>query len=304
MTGESELAFFVEVVNSNGFSAAAKAMGITRSAMSRRVDRLEERLGVRLLDRTTRRITLTEAGAILFENAQRILDEINQTEEEVRSFQSEPKGILRIASPVMIGLHILIPCVKAFLERHDTIGIQITMSDDDNLDPNLFDVFIAYGPQPNSSLVGKRIADRRRVICAAPSYIERFGEPKTPDDLLKHNCVLLSRWGRDTNSWGFGYDDGMRTVAVSGNLVLNDGDAYYQAIKEGIGIGRLTDLRIRSDIDAGVLVPLLRDFQVREEMPIYALHRSRRHVPPKVRAFIQFISDFVSAPGQKPYLVS
>jgi len=297
VTSESELAFFAEVVNRNGLSAAARAMGITRSAMSRRLDRLEERLGVRLLDRTTRRIALTEAGTMLFENAVRILDDIGRAEEEVRSFQAEPKGILRVASPVMIGLHILLPCVRAFLEVHRNIKIEITVSDDDGLDLNLFDVVIAYGPQPDSSLVGRRVAARRRVICAAPSYVRRFGAPKTPDDLLAHNCVLLSRWGRDANEWSFQDGDATRIVSVRGNLVLNEGDAYYQAIKEGIGIGRLTDLRVRSDIAAGLLVHLLPAFQVQEEIPIYVLHRSRRHVPPKVVAFVRFIGEFVTAPA-------
>jgi DNA-binding transcriptional LysR family regulator len=300
VTSESELAFFVEVVNRNGFSAAAKAMSITRSAMSRRIERLEERLGVRLLDRTTRRIALTEAGTLLYENAQRILEEIGRAEAEVHSFQAEPKGILRIASPVMIGLHIVIPCVRAFLEAYGNIKIEIAVSDGDDFDPALFDVVIAYGPQPDSSLVGRRVAARRRVICAAPSYVERCGEPRTPDELPAHNCILLTRWGRDANVWGFHHGETTRTVAVRGNLALNDGDAYYQAVKEGIGIGRLTDLRVRADVEAGLLVPLLPDFQMREEIPIYVLHRSRRHVPPKVLAFTRFIGDFLAAPDAAP----
>jgi len=290
MSSGSELQVFATVVDHGSFAAAAKALGVTRSAVCRRVDSLERRLGVRLLDRTTRRLALTDAGEALHRRGVRILSDIAEAELVVSEYGEEPRGTLRITSPIMIGLHKLVPLLPDFLGRYRQIRVQLDLSDD-IIDPALseHDIGLRWGEQQSSALIITRIAESRQILCAAPSYIERHGLPATPQDLLDHNCVLMSRLGMNSNEWSFIVDGAPLKLKVQGNYVVNGGHGNYEAVISGLGIGRMTDLRVLEDISAGRLEPILREFEPEGAMPIYAAYKSSSLVPPKIRIFVDYL---------------
>lgn len=296
MTSLNELQIFGAVVDQGGFAAAAKSLGVTRSAVCRRIDGLEKRLGVRLLDRTTRRISLTDAGEALYHRGARILAEVQEAELAVSEYGEEPRGVLRITSPIMIGLHKLVPLLPDFLRRYRHIKVQLDLSDD-IIDPALAenDIGIRWGEQRPSSLIITRIAESRQIVCAAPAYLERFGTPRTPYELAEHNCLMMSRLGLASNEWTFLVDGEVVALKVSGNFVVNGGHGNYEALIAGLGIGRVTDLRVAEDIRAGRLQPILREFEPNEGMPIYAAFKSGRLVPPKIRLFVDYFRERMKA---------
>lgn len=297
MTSLNELQIFGTVVDHGGFAAAAKALGVTRSAVCRRIDGLEKRLGVRLLDRTTRRISLTDAGEALYHRGTRILAEVQEAELAVSEYGEEPRGVLRITSPIMIGLHKLVPLLPDFLRRYRHIKVQLDLSDD-VIDPALAenDIGIRWGEQRPSSLIITRIAESRQIVCAAPAYLERFGTPRSPHELLNHNCLMMSRLGLGSNEWSFLIDGEVMPLKVSGNFVVNGGHGNYEALIAGLGIGRVTDLRVLEDIRGGRLQPILREFEPDDAMGIYATFKSGRLVPPKIRLFIDYFREQMKGP--------
>ncbi|MDF2810500.1 MAG: LysR family transcriptional regulator [Microvirga sp.] len=290
LSSDSDFQVFACVVDNGSFAAAAKTLNVTRSAVCRRIDRLEQRLGVRLLDRTTRRLSLTEAGETLHRRAVRILTEIAEAELVVSEYGGEPRGTLRITSPIMIGLHKLIPVLPEFLKRYPQIKVHLDLSDD-LTDPALadHDLGLRWGEQQSSATIITRVAESRQIICAAPSYLDCYGVPETPQDLLKHNCVLMSRLGLSNNDWSFVIDGRPVKLKVQGNYVVNGGHGNYEAVIAGLGIGRLTDLRVLEDIRTGRLRPILQAFEPEEAMPIYAAYKAGALVPPKVRICIDFL---------------
>ncbi|MFK8252985.1 LysR family transcriptional regulator [Ancylobacter terrae] len=290
MSVDSDMQVFTCVVDNGSFAAAAKTLGVTRSAVCRRVDQLERRLGVRLLDRTTRRLSLTEAGETLHARAVDILTRIAEAELLVSDYGAEPRGTLRITSPIMIGLHKLIPLLPAFLARYPQIKVQLDLSDD-LTDPALsdHDIGLRWGEQQGSATIITRVASSRQIICAAPSYIAAHGVPETPAELVRHNCLLMSRLGLSSNEWAFVIDGRPTRIKVQGNYVVNGGHGNYEAVIAGLGIGRMTDLRVLEDIRTGRLRPILQAYAPEEAMPIYAAYKAGALVPPKIRIFIDFL---------------
>lgn len=300
MSGQDELRVFTCVVDYAGFAAAGKALRLTRSAVSRRIDGLEKRLGVRLLDRTTRRISLTDAGDVLYQRASRILADIAEAELAASTFGGEPQGVLRVTSPIMIGLHKLMPLLPDFLERHRHIKLQLDLADD-AIDPALteHDVAIRWGEQRASALIITRLAESRQIICAAPSYLQCHGTPKTPHDLAQHNCLMMTRLGTGANEWRFRVREGLIDIKVAGNFVVNGGHGNYEALLAGLGIGRVTDLRVAEDIRSKRLQPILSEFEPAEAIPIYAAYKSGRLIPPKVRTFVNYLRERMKSPSRK-----
>lgn len=290
MGSQDEIRIFTNVVDHGGFAAAAKSLDVTRSAISRRIEQLEKRLGVRLLDRTTRRITLTEAGEALYQRSVRILADIAEAELVASEYGGAPQGILKVTSPIIIGLHKLIPVLPEFLNRHPNIKMQLDLSDDE-VDPALagHDVAIRWDVQQSSAIIITRLAATQLIICAAPAYLRRHGTPRTPGDLANHNCLLMSRLGLASNEWPFRSADGPVTVRVTGNFVVNGGHGNYQALLGGLGIGRVTNLRAMDDVRTGRLRRILKEFEPEGATPIYAAYKRMTLVPPKVRSFIAFL---------------
>ena len=284
-----EMEVFAKVVEEESFSAAARTLKLTPSAVSKQISRLEDRLGVRLLNRTTRHISVTDEGSDFYRRCVRILSDIDDAEQAVAQGNITPRGTLRLTCSIAFGQHEIVPLVPAFLEKHPEVRIELNMSDGYvDLVEEAIDLAIRIGKLPDSAHIARRIATSRRVIVAAPSYIERNGKPETPEDLLRHNCLTanVSR----LNEWQVEGPEGPITARISGNFEVNSSDALYRATLAGLGIARLTTFLIAEDIRAGRLVPLL-PFMTRSEVPIYAVYPHRRLLSPKVQAFVEFLVD-------------
>lgn len=288
---------FVRAVETGGFSAAAREMGLTPSALSKLVTRLEDRLGARLLTRSTRRLQLTAEGETFYNRARPILTAIDEAEAEVAETGAHPRGVLRLHCGSAFGMHQLTPAIPRFLEQFADIELEITISDLPlALTDERFDLAIRIGPLEDSSIVARRICNLQRVICAAPSYLERSGTPRTPDDLQQHNCLWITSLPA-LRRWPFDTDDGIRVVHIGGNVVANNAETVLQLAVAGVGITRLTDVIVGEAIRRGALIPILGEWHHVEPVPLFATYPSGRHLAPKVRVMVDFLVDtFGSAP--------
>jgi DNA-binding transcriptional LysR family regulator len=281
---------FVAVVENEGFAAAARRLGVSKSAVSKRITQLEAELGARLLHRSTRKLSLTEAGEIYFLHAQEALAAARNAEDAVAQLQQAPHGLLRINSPMSFGQLHVAPLVPAFLRRYPGISLEVILDDRvADLVGGGFDVAIRAGTLPDSSLVARRLAPCRNVLCAAPAYLEHHGVPCEPVDLLKHNCLHYAYFS-GAHEWVFTGPGGPTSVETRGNLQINNSEALREAMVGGVGIGRLPTFVAAPDLVSGQLVRVLDRF----EMPlqtIYAVFPERRHLPAKVRVFLDFAAE-------------
>ena len=300
MDRTAEMIAFVRAVETGGFSAAARDLGLTPSALSKLVGRLEDRLGVRLLHRTTRRLQLTAEGETFFNRARPILTALDEAEAEVAAAGAQPRGLLRLNCGSAFGRHQLTPAIPRFLERYPEIELDLTI---DDLAPvptdERYDLTIRIGALDESSAVARRICNLERVICAAPAYLERHGIPRTPDDLQRHNCLWITSLPA-LRRWPFDTDDGIRVVHISGNIVANNAETVLQLAVAGVGITRLTDVIVGDALRRGALVPVLTEWHHVEPVPLYATYPSGRHLAPKVRAMMDFlVEQFGHTPWRK-----
>jgi len=300
MDRTAEMTAFVRAVETGGFSAAARDLGLTPSALSKLVGRLEDRLGVRLLHRTTRRLQLTAEGETFFNRARPILTALDEAEAEVAAAGAQPRGLLRLNCGSAFGRHQLTPAIPRFLERYPEIELDLTI---DDLAPvptdERYDLTIRIGALDESSAVARRICNLERVICAAPAYLERHGTPRTPDDLQRHNCLWITSLPA-LRRWPFDTDDGIRVVHISGNIVANNAETVLQLAVAGVGITRLTDVIVGDALRRGALVPVLTEWHHVEPVPLYATYPSGRHLAPKVRAMMDFlVEQFGHTPWRK-----
>ena len=292
----SEMAAFVRVVEANGFSAAAPALGLTPSAVSKLVTRLETRLGVRLLQRTTRALHLTQEGEIFFAAARRIVGEIESLENQIAGQSSTPSGVLRVTTSLAFSTHQLAPVLSEFLARNPLVQFELLPTDRviDMVEEGI-DVAIRIGRLADTSFMARKIGEDKRLICAAPAYLARHGTPQRPEDLARHNC-LVSRDRTQLNRWPFKIDGQMAEIEVSGRAAVTEGETQMQLALQGIGIVRLTRLTLARSIRDGTLVPLLGDFSADEAVPIHAVYPHRRHLAPKVPAFVNFLIEKFTPP--------
>ena len=297
MDRAAEMTAFVRAVEVGGFSAAAREMGLTPSALSKLVTRLEDRLGARLLTRTTRRLQLTVEGEAFYNRARPILTAMDEAEAEVAQAGTQPRGLLRLHCGSAFGMHQLTPAIPRFLKRHRDIELEITINDvapslaDDN-----FDLTLRIGALDDSSTVARRICNLERVICAAPSYLERHGAPRTPDDLQQHNCLWITSLPA-LRRWPFDTADGIRVVHIGGNVVANNAETVLQLAVAGVGITRLADVIVGEAIRRGALIPILTDWHHVEPVPLFVTYPSGRHLAPKVRVMVDFlVEEFGRAP--------
>lgn len=297
----AEMEAFVRVVELGGFSAAGRDLGLTPSALSKLASRLEARLGVRLLNRTTRALTLTAEGEAYFTRSQRILADIRDAEAEVVRSRDRPRGRLRLNVGVAFGLHQLALAVPLFLERYPEIQLDLTVTDRMvDLFKEAADLALRTGPLPDSNLVARKICDLRRVICAAPTYLARHGIPGTPDDLKHHNCIAISA-STKLNQWPFQTAKGHCTIPVSGNVIANNAETVLQLGLAGVGIVRLGDNIVGDEIRRGNLVPILTDTHWVEPLPLHAVYPQGRHRSPKVGAMLDFlVEQFGNTPWRLP----
>ena len=275
-------------------------MGLTPSALSKLVTRLENRLGARLLQRTTRRLQLTAEGEAFYAKARPILTAMDEAEAEVTEAGASPRGLLRLHCGSAFGMHQLAPAIPRFQELHPAVELDITISDQppDAMEEGI-DLAIRIGPLDESSMVARRICNLERVICASPDYLQRHGTPRTPDDLQQHNCLSITSLPA-LRRWPFDTDDGIRVVHVGGNVAANNAETVLQLAVAGVGITRLTDVVVSDAIRSGALVPILTDWHHVEPVPLFATYPSGRNLSPKVRAMVDFlVAEFGSAPWRR-----
>ncbi|MDO6687084.1 MULTISPECIES: LysR family transcriptional regulator [unclassified Agarivorans] len=298
MDGFSAIPVFVAVVESGGFSPAARSLGISKSAVSKRVNQLEQHLGVKLLHRTTRKLSLTEAGKHYFEHAAKAHNAAKDAEDAVAQLQGEPQGLLRINTPMSFGRLHIAPLIAEFLTRYPKISIDMMMDDKVNdLVAEGFDLAIRAGDLPDSSLIVRKLAPLNSVLCASPAYLKLHGTPTQIEQLSQHNCLQFS-YSQDVKEWTFMRDGQSQSIEVKGNYRVNNSEALRDAMLQGLGIGRLPTFVAGPDIKAGRLVTLLDEFKMPNKT-IHAVFAERQYLPAKVRAFIDFAVEYLAA--DQPY---
>lgn len=288
---------FRRVVELGAFAAAARDLNLSNAAVSKHVAALEAHLGAQLLNRTTRRLSLTEAGQAAYDRAVRLLDDMADLEQAVGQMEARPRGRLRLNAPMSFGLMVLGHTLPLFLERYPDVTIDLVMNDRVvDLVEEGFDVGIRIRTDlGDTSLVGRRIGGVRPLVCASPAYLERRGTPRQPEDLLEHDCFNYSL-NSTGDEWHFANDAGEeRRVRIRGRMTANNGDVLRMAAVAGHGIWRTPDFLAHGDIAAGRLVVLdLNGFRTSDHS-IYVLYPPGRHLSPKVRVFVDFLVEVIGA---------
>ena len=289
---------FARVVETGSFSKAARDLGVSKSAVSKQISRLEDRLGVRLLNRTTRRHSLTEAGTSFFEGCQRMLAEVESAEAAVSRLASAPRGTLKINAPMSFGLQHLGPALADFLGAYPELSVDLVLNDRlVDLVEEGFDVGLRIGKLADSSLIARRLAPCRHVLCAAPAYLSSHPTPRVPEDLKAHSCLHYS-YLSSGQTWRFNGPDGVRKITVSGRLRINNGDLLKVAATNGLGIALLPTFIVGDALRAGRLVPVLNEWKPVFDSAIHAVYPASRNLSPKVRVFIDFLAERF---GELPY---
>jgi DNA-binding transcriptional LysR family regulator len=288
----SALKAFCRVVEAGSFSAAAAELNVSHTVMSKQVRQLENLLGVQLLNRTTRRLALTEAGQTYYEHARRIVDELLQADLAVTHHQATPHGTLRINAPMAFGTLDMAQWLPRFMARYSDLKIDLVCNDRfvDLIDEG-FDVAVRLAREmPDSTLMAKRLATTTTMLVASPAYLKQRGTPAVPQDLLQHNCLTYALVPKPSE-WSFTSVDGSRTsVIVSGNLQSNTGLVLRSAALAGAGIATTASFIVHEDLMRGTLVQVLPGCTMRAR-ELYAVYPQNRHLSPKVRAFIDFAAD-------------
>lgn len=294
MENLTDIAVFVQVVERGSFTAAAEHLGLSRPVVSKYITRLEDRLGARLLNRTTRRLSLTEAGRAFFARSQRGLQEIEAAEAEVSHLQQTPRGKLRLNTPMSFGIRHIAPALADFLARYPELTIDMSLDDRQvDLIEEGFDLAIRIAELPDSTLIARRLGPCRHVVCASPAYLKQYGAPKTPDDLRRHN-VLTYRYQDSPGEWRFVTPEGrFVSIPVSGSIQMNNSLAIREAVLSGAGITLTPTFIVGGDIKSGRLEKLLPEYRA-QEISIYAVYPERRHLLPKVQAFVDFMKERIS----------
>lgn len=285
-----DIAIFIQVVESKSFTAAANKLGISKPVVSKNVSRLEDKLSTRLLNRTTRRLSLTEAGRIFYDRCKKGLDEIHDAQAQITSLMETPKGHLRVNAPMSFGILHLSRLLPSFQQRYPDISIDMNL-DDRSRDEveEAFDVSVRITNLPDSSMIARRIAPCRHVVVASPRYLERYGKPAKPEDLVKHNIVVYT-YQSSATQWHFESADNQPvSTSVSGATQINNSLAIREVILQDMGIARMPTFIAGKDIQEGRLVPLLKNYHMLE-VSIYLTYQHREYVSPKVRAFIDFMA--------------
>jgi DNA-binding transcriptional LysR family regulator len=290
---------FVKVAQAGSLSAAAQALGLSKSTVSKHISALEDHLGVLLLNRTTRRLSLTDLGAAYRDHAQRILSEIADTELAIQEHTVEPKGKLRVNAPMSFGILHIAPLLPGFMAAHPRIEIELVL-DDRRVDliEEGFDVAIRIGRLDDSTLIARRLASVHFVCAAAERYLARHRSIERPEDLAGHNCLRYSL-NRQPNEWRFERDGHEQTVRVTGTLVANNGEALREAAVAGLGVVYQPIFIIDSDLAAGRLQPLLQDWTT-PQIDIHAVFPEQRRLQPKLRHFVDHLVAMFRRPGLWP----
>ncbi|MDA0238197.1 MAG: LysR family transcriptional regulator [Proteobacteria bacterium] len=292
---------FVRIVETGSFSAVARELEMLQPSVSKHMNMLEQGLGVRLLNRTTRKISLTEAGKEYFERCQRIIDDVNELETEVFGLVDKPTGTLRISSPVAFGQIYMLPLLLAFRSQVAEYGVDLSYDDRySDLVQEGFDVAIRFGELEDSQLIARHVGSSARVCVASPSYLSKHGTPQVPNDLKNHNCITYTHLF--SSVWPLRDVNGLLSIKVGGNFRANSGYAIRDAVLNGVGIALVPSLLVKEQIEGGTVVPILNEYAP-DPIKISAVYPSNRLIPRKVKLFVDFMKkEFLKIPLLHPLI--
>lgn len=290
----ADLGFFSTLAASGSLSAAARELGLTTAAVSKRLTQMEQRAGVALVNRTTRRMMLTPEGEVCLEHARRILDQIDELGELLGSANKNPRGLLRVNATLGFGRSHVGPVISRFVRRHPQVQVQLQLSvTPPPLTDDAFDVCIRFGEPPDSRVIARRLAPNRRLLCAAPAYIARRGMPARPHDLVRHNCISIRQGDDAYGVWrlsqGRGAARKTEAVRISGNLATNDGEIAVRWALDGHGVLMRAEWDIKGYLADGRLVAVLPQYET-PGADIYAVYAQRHQLSTRIRAFVDFLS--------------
>lgn len=290
----ASMRMYLAVVDGGSFAAAADKLDVSRAMVSKQVQKLEEHLGTRLLNRTTRRLSLTETGREFYERSMQIVSDVEEAEQIAGQMTRMPQGVLRVTIPLSYGQHRLAGIIGDYTQAYPQVQLDISLSDRkvDLIDEG-FDLAIRIGAMPQSDLVARKIGGVRSIVCAAPSYLKKHGAPQAPTDLAAHACLGYTLTGTGTE-WRLEGPDGTLAIPISGPIKADNGDIIRLAALRGAGIVFQPQFIIGDDVDAGRLVRVLPDWQS-AELGVYAVYPSRKHLSAKVRTFVDFLVDALGA---------
>jgi len=291
----NDINIFVRSAQTRSFSVAAQQLKMSPSAVSKAVMRLEESLGIRLMNRTTRKITLTDDGAAFYERCRQILGELEEAELEVTRSQSTPTGTLRIDLTTELGQLHIIPALPQFIERYPDLKLNISLGNRiaDVIEEGI-DAVVRIGVGPDSSLIMHGLGTARFIVCAAPNYLRRSGIPQTLEDLKHHNCIsFVSPWTGRVFDWQFQQDGQEIRLPVEGNLCLNNGESILDVALAGVGLVQIYNYIANEAIARGKLKPVLEKY-VAPGSPISVVYPQKRHLSAKIRAFVNFMSELMA----------
>lgn len=289
MSAPSDLNFFSTLVKTGSLSATARDFDVTPSAASKWLSQLEQRLGVRLVNRTTRRIALTSEGEVYLAEGRRILAEIDELEQTVASTRAAPKGLLKVNATLGFGRSYIAPAVSRFAREYPDLEVQLLLTDRPlNLAEEAIDIGIRFGEPPDSRVVARKIANNRRRIFAAPDYLKRHGRPLLPNDLARHNCLILRQDDTAFGLWRFTRGRQSQTVKVRGSMSSNDGEVVLNWALDGHGILMRAEWDATRFLRNGRLEVILEDFEL-PPADIYAVYPQKHNLAAKVRVFIDFL---------------
>jgi DNA-binding transcriptional LysR family regulator len=292
-----QLQTFVDVAALGSLSAAARAEGVAPAMIGRRIDALESRLGVKLLVRTTRRISLTAEGSTLLEDAQRILRDLEDSESVVAQGSARPTGLLRITAPAGFGRRHVAPLLPGYADRYPEVSVTLDLSDRlVDLVEERYDCAVRIGDLDDSDLVAVRLADNRRVVVAAPAYLARHGTPRTPAELENHHCLSFGNQANQSRGWLFRVNGQVAAYRVAGRLECSDGSVLHQWTLAGCGLAWRSMWEVQQDLASGRLKTVL-DAYCAPPNGIYAILPERKHVPARVRAFVDVLRAAYADPG-------
>ena len=285
---------FVAVAQSGGFSRAARSLGVATSSLTRQMDALEASLGTALLTRSTRQVTLTDAGRSYLEQVTRVLDELAHADDSVADLDQEPVGPLRVSMPTTFGRLCLGPHIAAFLQRYPKVSLHLQLTDTNvDLHADRIDIIVRIGtPDLHPNLIVKRLSDHARYVVASHDYLERAGTPGRPQDLVDHECLQFD-YGNGPPRWAFEKDGVVEQVDVSGRLAADNADMVREALLGGLGVALLAHWLVQDDVTAGRVRRLFEDYAVNptdKEVCVYAAYLPNRRHSRKVQAFLAFLA--------------
>ncbi|WP_198411838.1 LysR family transcriptional regulator [Microvirga flavescens] len=293
----TDMSVFTQVVAAGSLSAASRELGMSLAVVSKRLARLEERLGARLVNRTTRRLSLTEEGLEFHRRAVQILADVEEAQASIGDRGKKPSGLLRVSAAAAFARRQIAPCLPRFQELYPDIRVQLLVSDTQvDLVQQGIDLAIRQAVLPDSNLMVRVLATNNRVVCASPAYLARHGTPTAPQDLANHNCIVFG--DPPISTWRFECDNADPiAVNVSGNLTTNDGEAAHAAALAGAGVVLKSIRDVEDDIATGRLVRLLENCRT-PATPIQAVYPAGRHLAARLRVFIDFLADTLKEPGR------